>query len=312
MSDVIDLNGLDGANPLGFLAALGTLVLADHIWPGATMAWRRYANSFRPSLRGATDSPDELVERLIAWVREDVRDDSTAHPRWANVDSIKDWTVESFRRALEQSLTTGDARGARLLVGFASDAVPKNEKEPQGPVKETNLSHANGQGEQHLLKFYRQMVEMSDADALRASLFDRWRYAHAKPRFRWDPIDGRNFSTGVGSANTEPAGVELGANLLAFNAFELIPCYPTTNGLVTIGYARLSFNGQRAADYFTWPLWEQPVGIDVVRSLLALPGLSEAEPDHARFRSMGVAAIMRSRRIVDKQKNLFFSEAVAC
>ena len=308
MPDPIRLDGLDGSNPLGFLAALGTLALADCLWPGAAIWWRPCANSYRPTLRCGTGDRDELAERLAAFVRDEL----ATGPAWAANDAVAEWSTAGFRAALAASLDAGDARAAGLLSGLASDAVPKNEKEPGGPVKETALSHANGQGGQKLLKFYRDMVEMSDADLLAGSLCRRWEYAHAKPRFRWDPIDGRNFSVGTGSANTEPAGVEIGANLLAFNAIGLLPCYPTTGGLATTGYARLTLSGEaRAGEYLTWPIWRHAAGVDVVRGLLALPELSRPTPDAQALAAIGVLAAMRTKRTVDAQKNLFFGEAVA-
>ena len=309
MPDPIHLDGLDGANPLGFLAALGTLVLADHIWPGAAMAWRPRVNSYRPTLRCGAGDGRELAERLAKFVKDDL----AAAPAWAAPDAIGEWSMAGFRGLLVDALADeADARPARLLTGLASDLIAKSDKEPDGAVKETSLSHANGQGGQKLLKFYRDMAEIVDADLLAGSLLGRWEYAHAKPRFRWDPVDGRNFSVGTGSANTEPAGVEVAANLLAFNAVELLPTYPTAAGLTTTGYARIKSPGEtRSGEYLTWPIWREAVSLDVVRGLIASGELTEPRPDPRRLAAMGVLSAMRTRRTVDAQKNLFFGEAVA-
>ncbi len=60
------LNGIDGANPLGFLAALGTLVVLHAAgYPGVRLAWRRGV-TWRPELSGLpTDDRQELAT-LIA------------------------------------------------------------------------------------------------------------------------------------------------------------------------------------------------------------------------------------------------------
>jgi len=43
----IELAGIDGANPLGFLTALGTLRVADRLFPGVRLSWRA-KGSWRP------------------------------------------------------------------------------------------------------------------------------------------------------------------------------------------------------------------------------------------------------------------------
>jgi len=56
--------GLDGSNPLAFLAAVGTLRLADHFYPSACMQWERRGR-WIPVLHLAEEvSPEEFVEKV--------------------------------------------------------------------------------------------------------------------------------------------------------------------------------------------------------------------------------------------------------
>ncbi len=65
------LEGIDGANPLGFLAAVGTLVVLHHAgYRRVRLAWRRSGLAWRPRLTGlATDDPTALAELLAEKLR---------------------------------------------------------------------------------------------------------------------------------------------------------------------------------------------------------------------------------------------------
>ncbi|MGH9527417.1 MAG: CRISPR-associated endonuclease Cas3'', partial [Terriglobales bacterium] len=62
----VELTAIDGANPLGFLAALGTLRLIELADPsrGVRLAWARSGTAWRPTLFGPADRADVL--RLLA------------------------------------------------------------------------------------------------------------------------------------------------------------------------------------------------------------------------------------------------------
>lgn len=65
------LRGLDGSNPLGFLAALGTLRALTDSWPnrGLTMSWTRDSGAWRPVLHfSSSESTEEVTSALSAFV----------------------------------------------------------------------------------------------------------------------------------------------------------------------------------------------------------------------------------------------------
>lgn len=311
MSDPIELNGLDGANPLGFLAALGTLVVSEQIWPETKMSWRPYANSFRPVLHGPDIDLNRLSACLINWLETEVKT-SDHMPAWTSVDLISDWDRSSFRSVLTKAAQNNQhSRQSAMLVGLASDAVPGNDKMIEGARQPTALSHANGQGHQKLFKFHRQNLTEVDADRLYASLNGAWKYMDHSARLRWDPQDGRIFPVGVGSANTQSVGVECAAQVLAFNAISCFTTYPGQGELRTTGYKRLRDDSGRSSDFLTWPIWESPQKLDVIRSLLNLPILHHPTPERSALNERGLLGAFRCRRIVDVNTNLFFGEAVA-
>jgi hypothetical protein len=92
----------------------------------------------------------------------------------------------------------------------------------------------------------------------------------------------------------------LGANRLAIESLPLLPTIPVGSTLRTTG-----FTGQGSRDTFwTWPIWEGLLPLDVVRSLLALRELQRPEPSRSMLVQMGVVEIYRSQRLtVGKFRN---------
>ena len=64
------LNGLDGSNPLGFLAAIGTAVVLQNVFPEIRLGWEQTEGGWRPFLAGCGDDEQEFSERLIMDCRE--------------------------------------------------------------------------------------------------------------------------------------------------------------------------------------------------------------------------------------------------
>ena len=91
----------------------------------------------------------------------------------------------------------------------------------------------------------------------------------------------------------DAAGTEWGANRLAFEAIPLLMAAPVGRTLVTTG-----FRGTRGSDtFFTWPIWDIPVSLDTVRSILSLEELQEDAPNRGRLAAMGVREVFRSQRM---------------
>lgn len=69
VSDFIVLTGIDGANPLGFLAALGTLVVLRESAPQVRLGWKREA-TWQPVLTGVSvQNRDALCDAIAAALR---------------------------------------------------------------------------------------------------------------------------------------------------------------------------------------------------------------------------------------------------
>lgn len=90
MSD-FTLDGLDGANPLAFLAALGTLRTAAAVWGTAKvrMSWVQSSGGWRPRLVVAAASDGDALIKALHLQLQDMKD----HP------ALLSATISRFRHS---------------------------------------------------------------------------------------------------------------------------------------------------------------------------------------------------------------------
>jgi hypothetical protein len=309
MTEPLYLNGLDGANPLGFLAALGTLTLCERLNLHPRMAWRPYANSYRPMLWvEQSGEVMELAELLNQRVQEDWCNEE--EPVFIYNDIIA-CLPQDFRRRTVEFLRGNDVDRvlANLLAGFGSDAILQESGNQAGMIQPSALSFANRQSERKLLEDYAALVRgkrsksktypPASAQVLLEALAKPWRYEDDHKELRWSPTELRQ------KAYSKSGKTVHGANLLAFWALTLLPSFPSMQGLLTTGVSRSKSNIR-----FTWPFWSDPLPVDVVRSLLASPLLHQDMPDLEQLRTCGVFAVHRSHRI-SFEKGLYFTPSFA-
>jgi CRISPR-associated endonuclease/helicase Cas3 len=115
------LTGLDGSNPLAFLAAVGTLRLADELFPGTALRWE-VAGGWQPVLElPARLSEEEFLGRLHARVHRVVD---------ANASSIADDRHKAYRARKKEvenamkSIKERKLRGKERDEAIAADVAP--------------------------------------------------------------------------------------------------------------------------------------------------------------------------------------------
>jgi hypothetical protein len=370
MTSNLALTGLDGANPLGFLAAVGTLRLASQLFPrGAWMCWE-VRGRWAPLL-GLPDgvTGDELVARLHdrlhrngdpgaakaaglrqkeyeslkRQVKAGERQVRHLKVRGAARDAAVRELVEPLRRkaeaaraewlrlleaavpvpflALGKSLAVSEEEYRRFTerayerlhaAGAGGDEQPAGPRElagredadfavafgceacllRSGRLAPTEFQLVTGSGHQFFLETFRILMEEITPEKLRRCLFGPWTWPDAKRSFRWDPAEDRRYAYGWSDPSGEEVRTEHGANLLAAMALPLFPSVPTEAGLATT-----AFDSRRGPPTFTWPVWQPWLGVDVVRSLLALGALRDAVPDRAYLLRLGVAEVFRTSKI---------------
>ena len=299
------LNGLDGANPLGFLAALGalrglTIVLPEH---RVTLSWVAL-DVWRPQLRidAAAPTREEVLDGLDVFTH--------LRPGHEVLDIGRDLTIpqDTFRALAVEAADAASSQlagrsGVDFLAAFGCEAVP----EQKGLLRDTAWRTMSGAGHQHFIETMRKLADENDRESLDSCLFTPWARSGKKLSLRWDPEDDRRYAHRWRAPASDPADSEPGANRLAFEALPLFPVAPTGRSLATTG-----FQGSRSTDtFFTWPIWVASANLDVVRSLLSHSELQRDAPQHDQLIPVGVTAVFRSQRItVGKYRNFAPSRPV--
>ena len=356
----LTLTGLDGSNPLAFLAALGVLRTLSLAWPGqeVNMYWAQCSGAWRPVVR-TTEPPSppmtaaaiakhlrcgfepnsaakldcekirkgyEKIKTQIKKKREDINKRSISpeerkHALMTELEPLEeeerksraewlemlssvvpfpelrlgkhlDSTCHEFRGAAVDILQCSSLRGREqldMLAAFASDGC-FDEKSKR--IQATPFCFATGSGHQFFLDTARQLVSRVTQERIYAALFEPWIHVDETLSMRWDPVEDRRYAlmSMDPTDSKNKATTNWAANLVAYRGLQLLPSFPTQSGLKTAAFP--------LRQYFVWPIWEGPLSVEVVRSILLLPALAAQEIDLAAIRALGLKAVYRAERII--------------
>ena len=294
MTELI-LSGLNGGNPLGFLAALGVFRLLSDAMPGQVkMSWRQESGGWRPVLVGHNGGEEQFVT-----VVHEILAATTASP--FDIDKKLPFQMNAFRIALQQAqreTSPTDRRTADLLVGLGSDVFSDDD----GKFSETSLrmvrsGDAAGQG---LPAYALAIRTKTDAASLFRSLFTTWDYQDDDFSLRWDPVEDQRYALRWYDPSPQSnkkycLRTMRGANALALEALSLLPVQPIISGVQTTGFFKLKLDKWR--EFFTWPIWKSFIALDTTRSLLALPELYQEKPHRETLRVRGILEVYRCERM---------------
>jgi hypothetical protein len=147
----------------------------------------------------------------------------------------------------------------------------------------------------------RHVLRTVTAEHVHRALFAPWTYGDPieNSTLRWDPSDDVQYALRWRNPSGDPErrkrGSMLGANALAIHALPLFPTAPVGRRLETVGFTR-----RDQAVTWTWPIWEPPAPLSVVRSVLAIADIQVRSLDAATRAALacrGVREIFRSRRV---------------
>jgi hypothetical protein len=217
-----------------------------------------------------------------------------------------DCLIEEIRSMADEFLPFSSVRDRTtmdMLAAFGSDACETK----HGRIRPTPFCFIDGSGKQWFLDTARQLMTRKNPtkqepspppcineERIRRALFEPWDYRDETLSMRWDPVEDRRYALmdrDPTAADNKPRTVWM-ANLLAYRSLVLFPSAPTARGLGTTAWVQT-----HSGSVFTWPIWEQALGPEVIQSMLQLTELQEDEIDHRNLRARGIAAVFRSRRI---------------
>jgi len=304
-SDGILLKGLDGSNPLAFLAALGTLRTLTLALPDETvrMSWQQHEGAWRPvlSIEG-TYSVDELIEILDTQLK--AANTRASFSIGDNLNVLSSVFREHLISAFNEFVLTGNRDDVDFFAAFGCEACTNDE----GVIEDTDLRTMSGGGHQHFLKFFRDLVAKTESSHIRRALLHTWDYADDGRglNLRWDPADDRRYATRWDDPSCDPIKTMRGANRLAIEALPSLPTMPAASGLATT-----CFEGSGARDtFFVWPIWSCGITVDVVRSLLA-KAVDLRSMDETDRAAIGASSVFSSQRITTgKYRNFTPAQAI--
>lgn len=282
------LSGIDGSNPLGFLAALGVLLAVHESRAGTEvprLTWRN-EGLWRPVV-STVEAFEELVPILVAdaasWkgdpaidLRYDKGSGKAAH-------DLKP-KPERFREYLGGLLASSDERSPRAL-SYAAAFGTETAEDNNGNVKPTALHFTAGQ--QEFLAMVEQLNEGVTADDFLEAVKGPWTYSRPLPVLQWDSTAARLYALrGKDPSTDKKLGVP-GADWLAFRGLSFFPVAPVEEHVDTTGCGGGWKNG-----HFTWPLWTALATVDCVRTLVGHPELPDMKPPERNAR--GIGAVLRS------------------
>lgn len=290
------LNGLDGSNPLGFLAAVGVLQVVSDSNKTARMQWVFAADGWRPMLTGSGSSRDEFCVVLHTSLSEastaifDIGKTQQGSRQSNKFPFAADRFVDALKAAIVRTHAE-DRREVDMLAAFGMELHPDKQAVFQCTrFKMVRSGDSNSQG---MLFYAKALRDGLDRRMLQRTLFDAWDYGDEGYRLRWDPIEDQRYalrwrdpSPGRGpskSGATDGPGTMIAANCLAVEALRCFPVMPEGARARTTG-----FHNVQSRTTFVWPIWTVPLAVETVRSLLSLSDLEKTPLDRSALVARGV------------------------
>lgn len=263
------LPGISGANPLGFLSALGLLSIVQRESDMARLGFQS-DGSFLAYMEGSEID----LAKLVAKDAESAAGSQGWRLEYEKVEKNKTKLVadlkappDIFRRFLVASVNQwckGDLRPAAYAAAFGTDIAVDG----KGNTKPTAFHFTAAQQE-----------FLGTAEAIRATVSEEWVHrslfegaaTQSGKNLRWDPSSERNWALMANNPIDEGTIVDAPLEWLAFRALALVPSFPRGARIFTT-----AVSGRGDDLKFRWPLWSVPASVSTIRSLVTAPLPSSA------------------------------------
>lgn len=295
MNEGVLLHGLDGSNPLAFLAAIGSLRTLSLAMPNekVTMSWEQSDGAWRPRVWCPRAwRADDLIEVLDG----NLIKDRANHPtRFIDYQTANEQATQ-FYRAVRAGESVDKDQGY-WIASLTSDIHP----DATSPLQLTRSDYFVG----NLL----QIIASTTPEHLRKALLHPWRYddALSGQSLHLEPTEDRRHAYQWHQPSGDPTRKKLG-NMLGANrlAIEALPLFLGTPSRISTRLLLTGWTGVRADDAtWTWPIWRDPLPLSIVPSVLSIVELQQINPPVDVLRSRGICCAYRTRRIlVEKTPNL--------
>ena len=223
-----------------------------------------------------------------------------------DVDNRMPFDAEKFSRKLRDVQcysSIADRRDSDFLSSFGTELYP-NEKNGQFQDSRFRMVRSGDSAGQGLPFYAKEMRKKVGIDHIQRTLFHAWDYQDTGYSLRWDPIEDQRYALRWRDPSKSSQGTMLAANSLAVEALQWFPTLLIGSQARTTRFQRLG----RRDTYFVWPIWTPMLGMETVRSLLALDDLCREPVPRSSLVMRGIEEVYRSQRI---QQNQYYSNFLA-
>ena len=298
----IALTGLIGSRPIGALAAYGLLrwTAEIEVLRGSALHWKLEDDWIAVLQPPNPLTADQLCELLLA---EHARAERFPHLDWAPAGTLR-VPVEDFISAARECVA-GASVAARLLPDFfaayGSDAVV----DQKGQLRPTRLHMTSGQQQFRSLlsdlaaslkpdgRAKARQTPAALLGSVREALFGPWTYPDSEHSLGWDPDSERMHAMRAQAPTDDKYNKSVRfAVWLAHWALPLLPTVAMGARLNTTGFVE----ARRERPRFRWPVWEAPIELQTLSSLLTSAALVGEGAALGELERRGVAALYESIR----------------
>ena len=277
------LPGLEGTNPLGFLAALGVQVAFESETSHPKLWW---SDDVIPhAIVDGDHTVDDIVSQTIRALRlwrnspplKPVLEDGSEMPRG---DDLK-FTYENIRVYLSKN------RGCTAEeLGFS--LVAEGSLDWQGVAKPSDLYFTAGQ--QKFLSVVNQIISEATESDVRSGLLGPWDYKSELPSLGWDVADDNMHALRARDPSSEKKLTNPGPEALAILGLSTHNVFAGKDRTITRGCS-----GSWKHGIYSWPIWNRPATFYSVKSLLAHAYMRERDQRrYLWFASWGISKILQS------------------
>ncbi len=280
------LTGLDGTNPLGFLAAIGVQVVFGDEAEQPRLWW---SNDITPhAVMDGDFTLDRIADRALEVFRQWAGSPALTPRRHDGTNMSKG--DELKLEPLDIRAYLDEARKCDASHPLPAALIAEGSLDNQGVAKPSDLYFTAGQ--QKFLDMARQILEGVMRDDIFDGLAGPWRYEKDLPSLMWDIRDDRVYALTANNPSSEKKHANPGVEALAILGMSLHPVFAGKGRTLTQGCSGKSWK----ESFYSWPLWRKPASPFAVKSLLAhVPYHDPTAADSLKwFRSWGVASVYRS------------------